>query len=1050
MARFFIDRPVFAWVIAILIMLAGLLSMLTLPVSQYPSIAPPSISITATYPGASARSIEDSVTQIIEREMKGIDNLIYLSSSSESTGAATVTLTFAAGTDPDIAQMQVQNKLQLATPLLPEAVQRQGLQVAKAVRNFLMVAVFVSTDGSMSAIDLGDYVASNVEDPISRLEGVGEVTLFESEYAMRIWLDPYKLRQFELTPLDVQNAIEAENAEVTAGQLGATPAVAGQPFNATIYVQHRLRSPEAFGDILVKTDRDGGAVRLRDVARIEIGGESYSKAARYNGNPAAGMAIKLSTGANALQTAERIRAEFDALSDNFPPGMEVVIASDSTPFIELSIENVLHTLVEAVVLVFLVMYLFLQNLRATLIPTIAVPVVLLGTFGVLALFGYSINTLTLFAMVLAIGLLVDDAIVVVENVERVMHDEGLSPREATRKSMDQITGALVGIALVLSAVFVPMAFFPGSVGVIYRQFSVTIVAAMVLSVVVAIVLSPALCATLLKPVNPTDKPRRGFFAWFNRRFDQGANTYQRGVGGILRRPLRFGLIYLLLLAGVGGLYLSTPTGFLPDEDQGRIYALIMTPPGSTREQTLEVLKQVERHFLDNEPDAVEAVVTVAGFNFAGTGQNTGLGFIRLRDWSERQTPDLWANAVAGRAMAAFSQIEEARVLAFGPPAVAEMGNAKGFDVYLKDVGANGHDALLAARNQLLGMAAQDPSLQAVRPNGLEPAPILSIDIDREKARAFGLDLASVNATLSAAWGSAYVDDFIHNGNVKKVYLQADAEHRMVPADLEKWTLRNDQGDMVLFSAIANADWGLASPKLERYNGESAVEILGESAPGSTTGQAMIAMESLAERLPAGFELDWTGLSYEERAAGQQALLLYALSLLVVFLCLAALYESWSVPFSVMLVVPLGVLGTLLAASLRGMPNDVYFQVGLLTIIGLSAKNAILIVEFAKDLLEQGKTLREATLTAARLRFRPILMTSLAFGFGVLPLALSTGAGSGSQNAIGTGVLGGMLSATLLGVFFIPLFFFVIVRLFAGRGRSAASPDAGPVRSEGLA
>ncbi|MBK1649022.1 efflux RND transporter permease subunit [Rhabdochromatium marinum] len=1044
MARFFIDRPVFSWVIAILIMLAGLLSMLTLPVSQYPAIAPPSISITATYPGASARSIEGSVTQIIEREMKGIDNLIYLSSSSESTGAATVTLTFAAGTDPDIAQMQVQNKLQLATPLLPEAVQRQGLKVAKAVRNFLMVAVFVSTDGRMSAIDLGDYVATNVEDPISRLEGVGEVTLFESEYAMRIWLDPYKLRQFELTPLDVQNAIQAENAEVTAGQLGATPAVEGQPFNATIYVQHRLRSPEAFGDILVKTDRDGGAVRLRDVARIEIGGESYSKAARYNGNPAAGMAIKLSTGANALQTAERIRAEFDALSRNFPSGMEVVIASDSTPFIALSIENVLHTLVEAVVLVFLVMYLFLQNLRATLIPTIAVPVVLLGTFGVLALFGYSINTLTLFAMVLAIGLLVDDAIVVVENVERVMHDEGLSPQEATRKSMDQITGALVGIALVLSAVFVPMAFFPGSVGVIYRQFSVTIVSAMVLSVVVAIVLSPALCATLLKPVKPSDKPRRGFFAWFNRSFDHGANTYQRGVAGILRRPLRFGLIYLLLLAGVGGLYLTTPTGFLPDEDQGRIFTLILTPPGSTREQTLDVLKQVERHFLDNEPDAVDAVVTVAGFNFAGTGQNTGLGFVRLRDWSERQTPDLWANAVAGRAMAAFSQIKEARVLAFGPPAVAEMGNAKGFDVYLKDVGANGHDALLAARNQLLGMAAQDPALKAVRPNGLEPAPILSIDIDREKARAFGLDLAGVNATLSAAWGSAYVDDFIHNGNVKKVYLQADAEHRMVPSDLEKWTLRNAQGDMVLFSAIANADWGLASPKLERYNGASAVEILGESAPGATTGQAMIAMESLAERLPLGFELDWTGLSYEERAAGQQALLLYALSLLVVFLCLAALYESWSIPFSVMLVVPLGVLGTLLAASLRGMPNDVYFQVGLLTIIGLSAKNAILIVEFAKDLVEQGKTLREATLTAARLRFRPILMTSLAFGFGVLPLALSTGAGSGSQNAIGTGVLGGMLSATLLGVFFIPLFFYVVVRVFTGRGRNAADSDKSTV------
>lgn len=1028
MARFFIDRPIFAWVISIFIMLAGVLAIINLPVAQYPAIAPPAISISAIYPGASAQTIEDSVTQIIEQKMKGIDNLIYISSSSESTGAATVTLTFDAGTDPDIAQIQVQNKLQLATPLLPESVQRQGLRVAKAVKNFLMVVVFVSTDGSMSAIDLGDYVSNNIEDQISRVEGVGDVLLFESKYAMRIWLDPNKLRKYELTPSDIKIAIQAENAEVTAGQLGAKPALAGQPLNVTVYMQNRLRAPQQFKNIFLKTSVSGASVRLGDVARVEIGAESYEKAARYNGNPAAGMAIKLSTNANALDTAIFIEKKLEELSKNFPVGMEVAVAYDTTPFISLSIKNVMVTLAEAVFLVFIVMYLFLQNFRATLIPTIAVPVVLLGTFGILALFGYSINTLTLFAMVLAIGLLVDDAIVVVENVERLMHDEGLSPKEATRKSMEQITGALVGIALVLSAVFIPMAFFSGSAGVIYRQFSVTIVSAMLLSVVVAIVLSPALCATLLKPVSTTDKPQQGPFYWFNRFFDYTTRGYVRSVGSIISRPIRFVLIYLLMFLAVVFLYMKTPTGFLPDEDQGMIFTQVMLPPGSTEEQTMEVIKKVEKHYLENEKNTVAGIVTVAGFNFSGTGQNTAIAFVRLKDWELRNTPDLWADAVVGRAMAAFSKFEEARVVAFGPPAVAELGNSKGFDVFLRDTSGVGRETLMNARNQLLGMASQEPGLIAIRPNGQEPAAILNVNIDREKVGSLGVSLASVNDTLSSAWGSSYVDDFINQGRVKKVYLQADAEHRMVPADLDKWTVKNNQGDMVMFSSFATVDWGLASPKLERYNGVPAVEILGESAPGWTSGQAMIAMENLKKRLPEGLDFEWTGLSYEERASGKQSLLLYVLSLLIVFLCLAALYESWAIPVSVILVVPLGALGTLLAAMVRVMPNDIYFQVGLLTIIGLSAKNAILIVEFAKALVEEGKPLKAAILEAVQKRFRPILMTSFAFGFGVLPLAISTGAGSGSQNAIGTGVLGGMLTATLLGIFFVPLFYLLIQKI----------------------
>ncbi|MCU7843281.1 MAG: efflux RND transporter permease subunit [Candidatus Thiodiazotropha sp. (ex Monitilora ramsayi)] len=1025
MAKFFIHRPIFAWVIALMIMLAGLLSIINLPVSQYPSIAPPAISITATYPGASAKTIEDSVTQIIETKMKGIDNLMYMKSSSEGIGTSTVTLTFSAGTDPDIAQMQVQNKLQLATPLLPEAVQRQGVKVAKAVMNFMQVVMFVSEDGSMSAIDLEDYMVSHVEDALSRVEGVGDVILFGSQYAMRIWVDPYKLHQYGLTPTDVVNAIRAENAEVAAGQLGAAPAASDQPINVTVNLQNRLRTPDEFGAIFLKNDTTGASVRLRDVARVEIGSESYEQAARHNGKPAAGLAIKLATNANALNTAEAVQTKLDELAPFFPQGMRAFVAFDSTPFVRISINNVVQTLAEAVLLVFLVMYLFLQNFRATLIPTIAVPVVLLGTFGVLAVFGYSINTLTLFAMVLAIGLLVDDAIVVVENVERVMHEEGLSPKQATLKSMQQITGALVGIATVLSAVFIPMAFFSGSAGVIYRQFSVTIVAAMVLSVIVAVVLSPALSATLLKPVDRQQKPQRGFFAWFNRMFDRGTNGYSKGIGGVIKRPVRSMMVYLLLVGGAVFLYMTTPTGFLPDEDQGQVMAQIMLPPGATQAQTMKQIEAMEQHFLGQEGDAIQDLVTVLGFNFSGTGQNTASAFISLKDWKQRPGAEMSSDAIVNRANQVFFQIKEAWVVAFGPAAVAELGNSKGFDVFLQDTGGNGRDALYGARDQILGMSQEEPSLAVVRPNGQERAPVLRVDVDREKAGALGLSLGDINSTLSAAWGSAYVDDFINQGKVKKVYLQAEDQYRQTPDDLTAWTVRNARGDMVPFSSFASTRWELASPKLERYNGVPAVELLGENAPGWTTGQAMASMEKLEELLPPGNKLEWTGLSYEEKASGQQTLMLYALSLLVVFLCLAALYESWAIPLSVMLVVPLGVLGTLLAASMRGMPSDIYFQVGLLTIIGLSAKNAILIVEFAKELVEQGVSVFEATVKAARMRLRPILMTSLAFGFGVLPLAISTGAGSGSQNAIGTGVLGGMISATLLGIFFVPLFFVLV-------------------------
>ncbi|MBL0623823.1 efflux RND transporter permease subunit [Aeromonas veronii] len=1030
MARFFIDRPIFAWVIALVIMLAGSLAIIKLPVAQYPSIAPPAVGISASYPGASAKTVEDSVTQIIEQNMTGLDHLLYMSSQSDSAGRVSVTLTFQPGTDPDIAQVQVQNKLQQAMSLLPQEVQQQGVRVQKTSSSFLMVAAFISSDGSMNNDDLADYVVSNIKEPLSRLDGVGDITLFGSQYSMRVWLDPNKLNRVQMTPGDVQAAINAQNAQVAFGKLGGTPSVEDQQFTATIMGQTRLSTVEQFNDILLRVNQDGSKVRLKDVARVELAGESYDADALYNGQSTAAVAIKLATGANALDTAEKVRAKLNELSDYFPANMEIVYPYDTTPFVKISIEEVVQTLIEAIFLVFCVMYLFLQNFRATLIPTIAVPVVLLGTFGVMAAFGFSINTLTMFGMVLAIGLLVDDAIVVVENVERLMSEEDLSPLEATRKSMTQITGALVGIALVLSAVFVPMAFFGGSTGAIYRQFSLTIVSAMVLSVLVALILTPALCATLLKPMKHGEfGAKRGFFGWFNRAFDAGTNRYQSGVRKVIKQGVRYSLIYGAMLAVLAVLFMRMPTSFLPEEDQGVIMSMVQLPVGATKQRTEVVLADMRDYFLKNEKDNVDSVLTVSGFSFAGSGQNAGMAFIKLKDWSERKSPDRSANAIIGRAMGYLFSIKEAQVFAFNLPPIPELGTATGFDFFLQDRGGIGHDKLMAARNQLLGMAAQDPTLVRVRPNGMEDTPQLDIKIDYEKALAQGLSIADINNTLATAWGSSYVNDFVDRGRIKKVYMQADAPFRMNPEDLKLWYVRNAAGQMVPFSAFASTEWSFGSPRLERYNGVPAMEIVGEAAPGKSTGDAMAAIEQMVKQLPEGVGIEWTGLSFQERQAGSQAPALYAISLLVVFLCLAALYESWSIPFSVMLVVPLGVLGAILAATLRGLENDVYFQVGLLTTIGLSAKNAILIVEFAKELYDKGMGLGEAVVEAARLRLRPILMTSLAFILGVLPLVISSGAGASSRNAIGTGVMGGMISATVLAIFFVPLFFVLVMRYF---------------------
>jgi len=1045
LSRFFLDRPVFAWVIAIILMIAGLLAIYNLPVSQYPPIAPPSIAITAFYPGASAETVENSVTQIIEQKMTGFDNMLYLSASSDSSGAARVELTFEPGTDPDLAWAQVQNKLQLAMASLPEVVQRQGVKVSKSTRNYLLIVGLISEDGSMDGNDLRDYAQSNLEKVLSRVPGVGEVEVFGGQYAMRIWLNPEKLTEYHMTVQDVIMALQAYNVEVSAGQFGGVPAVAGQRLNASIIVQSLLKTPDEFAAIPVRTNPDGSIVRVRDVGRTEIGTESYDVEAYFNGKPASGLAIRQAAGANALDTANAIRAKMEEMSHYFPAGMKVIYPYDTTPFVRVAINEVVKTLFEAILLVFLVMFLFLGSMRATLIPTIAVPVVILGTFAVLGIFGFSINMLTMFAMVLAIGLLVDDAIVVVENVERIMREEGLSPREATRKSMDQITSALIGIGLVLSAVFGPMAFFAGSTGVIYRQFSVTIIAAMLLSVVVALILTPVLCASLLKPVAKGHaasevgiKFLRPFFRWFDRLFFRARDKYMQLVGHSLSKKIRYIVIFLLIVAGMGFLFQRMPTAYLPDEDQGILLVQALLPGNSTLEQTKKVMEGVKDYFLEHEKDAVESCMAISGTNFSGRGQNAGMAFVKLRDWELRDRPDLKVGALAGRAMGEFSRIREAMVFAFPPPAVVELGMAKGFDFQLLDRGGLGHAELMASRNQLLGMAAQDPVMTNVRPNGLEDVPEYRIDVDWDKAGALGIPITSIHHTISAAFGSAYVNDFIQGGRVKRVYAQADAPYRMLPGDLEKLYVRNNAGKMVPFSSFASGHWTMGSPKLERFNGFPSMNIQGEAAPGRSSGEAMQSMEGFVRKLPQGVGFDWTGLSYQERQARTQTAPLYAFSILVIFLCLAALYESWPIPISILLALPLGAIGGVIASSLRGLPNDVYFQIGLLATLGLTTKNAILIVQFAKARVEKGMSLIEATLEGAKLRLRPIVMTSLAFGFGVLPLAFASGAGAGAQKAIGTAVVGGVVTSTFLVTIFAPLFYVMIEKTFGKQRKREAS------------
>lgn len=1041
LSRFFLERPVFAWVIAIILMVAGCLAIYHLPISQYPPIAPPSIAITSFYPGASAETVENSVTQIIEQKMTGFDNMLYLSATSDSSGASRIELTFAPGTDPDLAWAQVQNKLQLAMANLPQVVQQQGVKVSKSTRNYLLIVGLVSENGSMDDNDLQDYAQSNLEKVLSRVPGVGEVEVFGTQYAMRIWLNPDKLTDYQMTVQDVITALRAYNVEVSAGQFGGAPAVPGQRLNASIIVQSLLKTPDEFAAIPLRTNPDGSIVRIKNVGRTELGAESYDSVVKFNDKPAAVLAIRQAAGANALDTANAIRAKMEELSHFFPAGLKVIYPYDTTPFVKVAIEEVVKTLFEAILLVFLVMYLFMGTIRATLIPTIAVPVVILGTFAVMGIFGFNINMLTMFAMVLAIGLLVDDAIVVVENVERIMSEEGISPKEATRKSMDQITSALVGIGLVLSAVFGPMAFFSGSTGVIYRQFSITIIAAMLLSVVVALVLTPVLCASFLKPVPKGHVPAEGaiwflrpFFRWFDRLFFFSRERYLVLVGHSLSKKIRYLVIFVLIVAAMGFLFKRMPKAYLPDEDQGVLMVQALLSQGATLEQTGEVMASVRDYFLEQEKDAVESCMTVSGRNFSGRGQNAGMAFIKLKDWNLRKRPDLKVTAVAGRAMGAFSHIRNAMVYAFPPPAVIELGIARGFDFQLLDRGGLGHAKLMAARNQLLGMAAKDPVLTKVRPNGLEDVSEYRIDVDWEKAGALGLPINVIHNTISAAFGSAYVNDFIQGGRVKRVFVQADAPFRMLPKDLERLYVRNNVGKMVPFSSFASGHWSSGSPKLERFNGFPSINIQGEAAPGRSSGEAMNAMEGFIKKLPQGFGYDWTGLSYQERQAGTQVVPLYAFSILVIFLCLAALYESWPIPISILMVLPLGVIGGVIASSLRHLPNDIYFQIGLLTTLGLTTKNAILIVQFAKTRVEQGMNLVEATLEGAKLRLRPIVMTSLAFGFGVLPLALATGAGAGAQKAIGTCVLGGVVTATFLVTLFAPLFYVLIRKSLGKRNR----------------
>ena len=1073
LSKFFLDRPVFAWVIAIVIMLVGALAIYNLPISQYPPIAPPSIYIMSFYPGASAETVENSVTQVIEQKMTGLDKMLYLSATSDSSGSSRIELTFAPGTDPDLAWSKVQNKLQLAMASLPEMVQRRGITVGKATRNYLMMVGLISEDGSMDDNDLGDYAQSSLEKVLARVPGVGEVEVFGSQYSMRIWLNPDRLVDYHLTVDDVVAALQSYNVEVSAGQFGGAPAMKGQRLNASIVVQSLLKTPDEFAAIPVRVNPDGSVVRIGDVGRTELGTESYDTDAHYNGKPTAALAIRQIAGANALDTADAVKAKMKEMSRYFPPGMKVVYPFDTTPFVKVAINEVVKTLFEAILLVFLIMWLFMGNIRATLIPTIAVPVVLLGTFAVLGFFGFSINMLTMFAMVLSIGLLVDDAIVVVENVERIMSEEGLSPREATRKSMEQITSALIGIGLVLSAVFGPMAFFGGSTGVIYRQFSVTIIASMLLSVVVALILTPVLCASLLRPVKAGHEPAenavfspRLFFRWFDRVFFRTRDRYVKTVERSFSRKLRYFVIYILIVAAVGILFLRTPTSYVPDEDQGTLLAQVMLPTGATLEQTQKVVEEVQRYFHENEKEAVESCMTISGFGFSGRSQTNGMLFIKLKDWHlrnrsifirlkdwilRRNRPDLKVKAVAERATKTFSQLRNSLVFAFPPPAVIELGIATGFDFQLLDRGGLGHEKLMAARNQLLGMASKDKRLTKVRPNGLEDVPEYRVDVDWEKAGALGVPITSIHHTISQAFGSAYVNDFIQGGRVKRVFIQADAPYRMLPKDIEKLYVRNTAGKMVPFSSFTSSHWTSGSPRLERFNGFPSMNIQGEAAPGKSSGEAMQAMEEIAAKLPQGIGFEWTGLSYQERTTSSQAPLLYAFSIIVIFLCVAALYESWPIPLTNLLMLPLGVFGATLATWSRGLHNDVYFQIGFLTTLGLTTKNAILIIQFARERLAHGEGLMEATLGAVRVRFRPVIMTSLAFFFGVLPLAIATGAGAGAMKAIGTAVTGGMLSATFIDLFYIPLFFVLIYRMFKGkqpqqpsghRPDSATSPEPG--------
>ena len=1045
MAQFFIHRPIFAWVIALVIMLAGIITLTKMPVAQYPTISPPSVTISATYPGASAQTVENTVTQIIEQQMNGLDGLRYISSNSAGNGQASINLNFEQGIDPDIAQVQVQNKLQSATALLPEDVQRQGVKVTKSGASFMQVLAFYSPDGSLSAADIKDYVNSNISEPLSRVAGVGEVQVFGGSYAMRIWLDPAKMTSLQITPSDVATAINAQNSQVAVGQLGGAPSIQGQVLNATVNAQSMLQTPEQFRNIFLKNTASGAQVRLGDVARVELGSDNYQFDSKFNGKAAGGVAIKLATGANALDTAAAVEKRLSELRKNYPNGLKDQLAYDTTPFIKLSIESVVHTLIEAVVLVFIVMFLFLQNWRATIIPTLAVPVVVLGTFAVINIFGFSINTLTMFAMVLAIGLLVDDAIVVVENVERVMQEEHLDPVAATEKSMQQISGALVGITSVLTAVFVPMAFFAGTTGVIYRQFSITLVTAMILSLIVALTFTPALCATLLKQHDPNKAESNNifarFFRWFNSSFEKLSVKYQGGVNRMTHHKVFSGVVYLLVIAGLVGLYKALPSSFLPDEDQGVVMTLVQLPPSASLERTDKVITTMTDYFMNKEKEHVESIFTVSGFSFTGVGQNAGLAFIKLKDWSERTTPESQIGAIIQRGMALNMIVKDASyIMPLQLPAMPELGVSAGFNIQLKDASGQGHEKLIAARNAILGMAAQDKRLAGVRPNGQEDTPQYQISIDQAQAGAMGVSIADINTTMSMAWGGTYINDFVDRGRVKKVYVQGEANTRMMPEDLNKWYVRNSTGTMVPFSAFATGEWTYGSPRLERYNGVSSVNIQGTPAPGVSSGDAMLAMEEIIGKLPSmglqGFDYEWTGLSLEERDSGNQTAPLLVLSMLIVFLCLAALYESWSIPVSVLLVVPLGILGafalTWLGMIIKGDPNlsfNIYFQVAIVAVIGLSAKNAILIVEFAKELQEQGEDLFDATLHAAKMRLRPIIMTTLAFGFGVLPLALSTGAGAGSQHSVGFGVLGGVISSTLLGIFFIPVFFVWIRSIF---------------------